>query len=98
MLKKTKEREQGLLKKILQDPNSQIAQEAREELEFSKHTTLKRYNLWLLILTLTLALSSLGECGLEIWKEVRTADGPMLEGVLDRSSEQSQGPCKADRL
>jgi len=61
-----------LLRRISADPGGYDGQVAREELEFRKHNVvlehneeLRRHNRFLLWLTLILALSSLGEVGLE---------------------------------
>ena len=57
-----------LIRLIVNDPAGADGEAAREVLEYRKYLATKRYNKWLLWLTIILTISALGEVVLETIK------------------------------
>lgn len=50
-----------LIRRITYDPNSTEGKSAKEEFEYRKYLVLKRHNSWLLVLTIILTCSAIGQ-------------------------------------
>lgn len=100
-----KEPDRELLRLYLGNPGSPQARAAREELEYRKYRTQQRHNLYLILVTIVIAVCSVVTVGVQVIDSANSQKAPsrfncgtLRLGVEDRTFSRNNCQCRSSEL